>query len=97
MLHVHDLGRPELVDGLAERFEAELGLQRVRYPPGQHLAGKPVHDGHQIQEAFPHGDVGDVTAPDLIGPINAQPTEQIGVGLVPLGRLAGVGLLVDRQ
>ena len=115
LIRVHDLGRAELVDGLVQRRNAELGLQRVRYPPGQNLAGKPLHalrrlkaiacrpkDGHQIEEPFAHpwpgrrfakqicqeGQIGDVGAPDLIGPINPQPALQRGVGLVPLRGLA---------
>ena len=105
LIRVHDLGWAEFVDRLVQRLEAELGLPltgrclhantergRVRYPPGQHLAGKPVHalrrlkeiayrpkDRHQIQEAFAHRQICDVGAPDLIGPINAQPAQQIGV------------------
>jgi len=57
MLHVHDLGRAELVDCLVQRLDAEVRLKRVRYPPAQ----------------------------------------QIVVGLVPLRRSAGVGLLEDRH
>ena len=34
---------------------------------------------------------------DLVGPVNPQPAQKVGVGLVPLGGLAGIGLLVDRQ
>jgi len=61
VIGIHDLGRTELVDGLIQRLEAELGLQRVRDAPGQHLAREPVHalrrlkaiacrpeDGHEI-------------------------------------------------
>ena len=67
LVGIHDLRRAELVDRLVQSLEAELGLKRVRYPAGQHLAGEPVHalrrlktiayrpkDGHQIEEAFPH-------------------------------------------
>lgn len=50
VIGVHDLGRAELVDRLVQRFDAEVSLQRVGYPPGQHLPGMPVHDGDQIQE-----------------------------------------------
>lgn len=77
---VHDLGRAELVDRLVQRLKAELGFKRVRYPPGQNLAGEPVHDGHQIQEPFAHRQIGDVIAPDLICPINAQPAQRVRVG-----------------
>ena len=67
LIRVHDLGWAELVDGLVQRLEAKVGFQRVRYPPGQNLAGEPVHalrrlkaiayrpkDRHQIQEALAH-------------------------------------------
>lgn len=97
MIGIHDLGRAELEDSLVQRFDAEVGFQRVGDPPGQHLPGLPVHDGNQIEEAAPHRPVGDVGAPDLIGPFHAQSTQQIGLGLVPLRGFAGVGLLVDRH
>lgn len=32
------------VDGFVQRRDAEVGLQRVRYRPRQHLACEPVHD-----------------------------------------------------
>ena len=51
LIGVHDLGRAELVDRLVQRFDAEVSLQRVGYPPGQHLPGIPVHDGDQKEEA----------------------------------------------
>jgi hypothetical protein len=72
---VHDLGRAELVDCIVPRLDAEVSLQGVRYPQGQHLPGGPVHDGDQVEEAAAHRDVGDVGIPDLIGPLHAQPTQ----------------------
>lgn len=93
---VHDLGRPEAGDGLVQCLDAEVRLQRVRDAPGQHLARVPVHDRHQIEEPSPHPQIGDVRSPNLIGPIHPQPAQQVGIRLVPLRRLAGVGLLVDR-
>ena len=70
LIGVHDFGRTELVDRLVQRFEAEVRLQRVGDAEGQNLAREPVHDGHQIKEAFPHRDVGNVGAPDLIGSVD---------------------------
>lgn len=57
LIGVHDLGRAERVDRLVQRLDADLSLQRVRCPPGQNLAGEPVHDGDQIKEAFAHRQV----------------------------------------
>nr|AFQ90341.1 hypothetical protein [Paracoccus marcusii] len=93
----HDPGRTEVVDDLVQRLEAEVGLEGVRDAPGQTLAGEPVHDGHQIEEAMPHRQIGDVGAPDLTGAVHTQPAQQIRVGLVALARLAGIKFLVDRH
>ena len=43
----------------------------------------------------PHWQIGDVGAPDLVGPIHAQAAQETGIDLVSLGRPAGIGLLVD--
>jgi len=97
LVGVHDLWWAEAVDGLVQRLDTELRLQRVRYPPSQNLAGVPVDDRHEIQEPTPHGQIGDVRRPDLIGAIDAQMSQQIRIDLVPLGWLAGIGFLVDRH
>ena len=73
MLHVYEVGPAELVDGLVQRLDAEVGFQRVRDAPRQHLAGEPVHDGDQMEEAAMHGQAGDVGAPDLSGPLYPRP------------------------
>jgi hypothetical protein len=52
---------------LFQGFNTEAGLQGVGQPPGQHIPAVPVHDGHQIQEAPSHEDVGNVPGPDLVG------------------------------
>lgn len=61
------------------------------------FAREPIRDGHQIEEPLAHRQVGYVGAPYLIWPINAQPAQQTRVNLVRLGRLDGVGFLVDRH
>ena len=85
------------MDRLVQGFEAKVGLQCVGDAPGQNLSREPVHNGHQIEVAFAHRNVGDVGAPDLIWAGDPQPAKQIGVGLVSLRGLAGVGFLIDRQ
>jgi len=97
MIGIHDLGRTELADGFSQCLEAEVGLKRVGDAPGQNLSREPVHDGYQTEEAPAHRQVGDVAAPHLIWPVDPQSSQQIGTGFVPLGGLAGVGPLVDRQ
>ena len=43
------------------------------------MPAMPVHDGHQVQEALRHGDVGDVRGPDLVDPINLHSLQQVGI------------------
>lgn len=73
--------RPDLPDGypirltvagecVLQRSDAEACIHRVRQAPGQDLAGCPVHDSHQIQEARAHRDVGHVGTPEVIGPLD---------------------------
>ncbi len=85
------------MDRLVQRLDAEVGFQRVRDAPSQDLMGVPFHDGDQIAKAPTHGQVGDIGAPDLVGPLHAQAAQQRWLGLVPLRRFAGIGLLVERH
>lgn len=55
----------------------------------------PIHDGHKVQEASTHRNVGDVCAPDLVRAVNHRVAQQIGPNLVLWVLLAGVGLLID--
>ena len=73
-IRVHDLGRAELVD----RLDADDHLKHVRYWLGQCFPRIPVHAGDQIQEATAHGQMGDVDALDLVGPIDPQASQQVG-------------------
>ena len=51
-------------------INARGSLQAVGQTPAQYFSGMPVHDRHQVQKSFAHGNVGDVCAPDLVDPIN---------------------------
>ena len=48
----------------ASSSAATQNSHRVRYPPSQNLAARPVHDRDEVEEASTHLDVGDVGAPD---------------------------------
>ena len=50
----------------------------------------------QVQEAALDRDVGDVGAPDLIGPLDRHPFEQIGINPVRGMGIAGSRGLIDR-
>lgn len=85
------------MDRLVQGLNSEVGFQRVQAAPGQNLPGMPVHNGDQIQKAPTSGQVGDHGASDLVGPLNEQPAQQIGEGLVRLRTSARIGLLVDQH
>jgi hypothetical protein len=66
-------------------------------PASQNLAAIPFHDRHQIEETPLHADVGDIGAPDVVGPGDRLPPQQGGVDLVGRVLLAGIGFLEDRN
>ncbi len=68
--------------------ENQYSLKRIIYMPCQLLPGIPFHDRDQIEEATAHRYVGDVGAPDLIGPFHSQSTQQIEVGFAPFRQSA---------
>ena len=68
-----------MAQGFFEGFEAEGGLKGVGDPPGDHIARKPVHDRYEVQKPPGHRYIGNITAPDLIGPYNLQIAKQIGI------------------
>jgi len=55
-----------LDQGRVESRQAEAHIQRVRQFPTEHVAGMPIEDGDQVEEALGHGDVGNVGAPYFI-------------------------------
>jgi hypothetical protein len=62
---------------------------------GQHLAGCPIHDRHQMKEASFHRDVGEIATPHLIGPDEGKVSQQVGINAVLRMLLAGVRPLVN--
>mgnify|MGYP000276212011 CR=1 FL=1 len=65
---VHDLWLAILGNSLLQGLNKEASIQRILEPPIQHFSRRPIHDRHQIQKAVFDWDVGDVAAPNLIGP-----------------------------
>ena len=57
---------------------------------------KTVDDRRQVDEAARHRDVGDVHRPDLVGPLDLHPAQEIGIDLVARRGFAGVRAAVDR-
>ena len=52
---------------LFEGLHAKGGVEGKGYLPGEHVPAVPVHDCREVDEAFPHGDVGDVGTEDMVG------------------------------
>ena len=51
-----------------------------------HVAAEPVHDGHEVHEAAPHGDVRDVGAPYRVRHGDYEIAQKIRIDRVPRGR-----------
>ena len=92
LIGVEDLRPAEPTQRLFQGIDAEVGMQRVRKPPGEHRPRVPVHDRHQVDEALGQRNVGNVTAPDLVDPVDRQAAQQVGIldvlgaALLVLGR-----------
>ena len=50
----------------------KVNIHAVGEPPREHISAVPIHHGHQVKEAEPHRDVGDVAAPNLVGPHDSR-------------------------
>lgn len=97
LVRVEDLGPTITGQRRLQRRDTEASIHRVRQPSGQHLAGCPVHDRHQVEEAPTHGDVCQIGAPDEVGPLDRQLAQQIRVDPVLPVRIARAWPLVDRR
>src|SRR6185312_5928543 len=84
LVSVEDLGAAKARKRLLERLYAEVARQRVGGAPRQHLAAVEVQDGHQVDEALRHGQVGDIGCPHLIGSLDAHSGKQVGVDSMSL-------------
>ena len=76
---------------LLQRLDAEPAVHRVRQPPGQHRAARPVDHRHQIQKAVRHRNVGDVGGPDVVRLRDRQVAKKIRIYLVFRSGLARAG------
>ena len=56
-LAVEDLRLTEPPQRLFQGIDTEVGVPRVRNPPGQHRPRVPVHDRHQVDEALGQRDI----------------------------------------
>ena len=66
-------------DCLAEAFSAEPRIHGSGEFPSEHLPRIPVDDGDEIHESAFQSDVGDVTSPDLVLPVDFQSPQEIWI------------------
>ena len=77
-----------------KRIRAEIHVHCGGKPPGKHLAAIPIHDGHELQKSFAHGDIGDVRAPYLIRSAYFLVPQEVGIFSVCRMWLCRLGMLV---
>ena len=105
LVRIEDVGASQ-VERVLEGVYAEIRVQRVAHPPGQHIpacsaghcAGRsaiPVHHGHQVHKALGHRNVGDVAAPDLVGARDGHASQQVGIDAMGRLGLAGVRTRIE--
>ncbi len=80
---------------LLQHLQAERAVQRVRQPPGDHVAAVPVDRRRQVHESRGHRHIRDVRAPHLVGPLDAHVPQQIRVDPMPAPGHAQPGLGVN--
>ena len=94
LVRVKDFGGCDR-EGFLQGLDAEVHFQRVRQFPGQHIPAEPVHHGDQIHKALCQADIGDVRAPNLIGMINGQPPQQVGINAMLGMGATGIGTRIN--
>ena len=72
-------GLPYRASASSGRLHTEAGIERIGRPPGQQLKGLPINDRQQIQKPVIDGYVGDFAAPNLIGPLDCQLSQQVWI------------------
>ena len=97
LVGVEDLRRDARVGhGSVQRTQAQPCLHRVGQRPAKDFARMPVHHHAEVGVAAGHRHVGDIRAPDLVGTLDGQVPQQIGILAVGLVGDACARLAPDR-
>jgi len=78
-----------------QSLDAQRRGHRVRQPPSENLAARPVHYWGQIEQVPPHRQGGDVGTPDLVRPRDLQIAQQVQVSTVLRMRIPRQWALAD--
>ena len=96
LIGTHDFRRAVLPDGLLQGIDTEVCVHGIGYPPAQHLACRPVHDGDEVKVSPADRDKGDVGAPDLVWPRDFHTLQQVWIDRMSRVWLAGLWPAIDR-
>jgi len=96
LISVEDVRLAVPHQGFLQCLDAELSLHRIRQPPSQYLAARPVHDGDKVEKAASHRDVGDVGAPDLVWSFDRDIPQKVWVDQMILLRNGRARPLIHR-
>ena len=77
------------VQHFLEGIHTKSTVKRVGQASAEHFSAGPIHNGNQVHEPLGHRNTGDIRCPCLVGPVYAQPPEQIWVHRMPRMRLTG--------
>ncbi len=94
LVGIEDVGAAQL-ERIVQGVYAEIRVQRVAHPPGEHIPAIPVHHRHQVHEALWHRHIGNVGAPDLVGASDGHASQQVGIDATRRMGPAGVGTRID--
>src|SRR5690606_10048037 len=70
--------------GISHDVPAPFGTHRIGNVPAHNFTAVHIDDGKHIHEPTEHGDVGDISLPDLICPVDLQVPEQVRKLIIPL-------------
>ena len=97
LVGVEDLRLPSAPAPPRARRGRTKYVHRVRQPPRQNRAARPVDDRDEIEKAAADRDIGDVGRPHLVRPVDRQIAQQIREDLVARRRLRRVRLRSQRR
>lgn len=82
LIAIEDLRLAVFGQGLIQRLDAEVGLQRDRHAVAEHPPRESVDNGNEIDKAARHRDIGDIGCPYLVGTFDLRPAQQVEIDLV---------------
>lgn len=70
LVRVEDFWRTIAAQSVIKRMDTEIRVKGIGNAPGQDFTAVPVHDNDKIHKPTGQRNIGDVTAPNLVDPID---------------------------